>query len=98
MSAASSFRRTIADTVYVAATRYKLADYQPYLFRSTDGGRSWQSIDGGFPAGEITRVIRADPVRPGLLFVGTETGVLRQPRRRADVGAHAGRAAGGSRL
>jgi photosystem II stability/assembly factor-like uncharacterized protein len=63
-----------ADTVYLAATRYKLADYEPCLFRTTDGGRSWQSIS--FPAGEITRVIRADPVRPGLLFVGTETGVF----------------------
>ncbi len=65
-----------ADTVYVAATRYKLADYEPYLFRSTDGGRNWASINGDFPAGEITRVIRADPARAGLLFVGTETGVF----------------------
>jgi photosystem II stability/assembly factor-like uncharacterized protein len=65
-----------ADTVYVAATRYKLADYEPYLFRTNDGGRSWQSINGNFPAGEITRVVRADPVTPGLLFVGTETGVF----------------------
>jgi photosystem II stability/assembly factor-like uncharacterized protein len=63
------------DTVYVAATRYKLADYQPYLFRSRDGGRTWRSISDGFPAGEITRVVRADPVRLGLLFVGTETGI-----------------------
>jgi hypothetical protein len=63
------------DTVYVAATRYKLADYRPYLFRSTDGGWSWQSISGSFPAGEITRVVRADPVRKGLLFVGTESGI-----------------------
>jgi photosystem II stability/assembly factor-like uncharacterized protein len=65
-----------ADTIYLAATRYKLADYKPYLFRSRDGGRHWQSINGDFPQGEITRVIRADPVRPGLLFVGTETGVF----------------------
>ena len=65
-----------ADTVYVAATRYKLADYKPYLFRSVDGGRSWQSISNAFPVNEITRVVRADPVRPGLLFVGTETGVF----------------------
>ena len=64
------------DTVYVAATRYKLADYRPHLFRSDDSGRSWQSIDGDFPPGEITRVVRADPVRRGLLFVGTETGVF----------------------
>jgi photosystem II stability/assembly factor-like uncharacterized protein len=64
------------DTVYVTATRYKLSDYKPYLFRSTDGGRSWQSINGNFPTNEITRVLRADPVRRGLLFVGTETGIF----------------------
>ncbi|MSP50473.1 MAG: glycosyl hydrolase [Alphaproteobacteria bacterium] len=64
------------DTVYVAATRFKLADYEPYLFRTKDGGKSWQSIDGSFPKGEITRVVRADPVRSGLLYVGTETGIF----------------------
>jgi photosystem II stability/assembly factor-like uncharacterized protein len=63
------------ETVYVAATRYKLADYKPYLFRSADGGRSWRSISDNFPATEITRVLRADPVRQGLLFVGTESGI-----------------------
>ena len=65
-----------ADTVYVAATRFKLADYRPHLFRTKDGGKSWQSINGDLPTGEITRVVRADPVRPGLLYVGTETGVF----------------------
>ena len=65
-----------ADTIYLAATRYKLADYRPYLFRSSDGGRSFESINGDFPDNEITRVVRADPVQPGLLFVGTETGVF----------------------
>jgi photosystem II stability/assembly factor-like uncharacterized protein len=64
------------DTIYVAATRYKLADYRPYLFRSADGGRTWQSINGDFPTTEITRVVRADPIRRGLLFVGTETGIF----------------------
>jgi hypothetical protein len=63
------------DTVHVSATCYKLADYKPYLFRTTDSGRTWRSIVGNFPNGEITRVIRADPVRQGLLFVGTETGI-----------------------
>jgi hypothetical protein len=64
-----------ADTIYLAATRYKLADYKPYLFRSTDGGRTFASINSDFPGAEITRVVRADPARKGLLFVGTETGV-----------------------
>ena len=79
------------DTVYVAATRYKLADYEPYLFRTTDGGKTWQSIIGDFPAGEITRVLRADPVQPGLLFVGTETSVFFS----ADDGATWARLPGG---
>ena len=64
------------DTIYVAATNYKLSDYRPYLFRSNDGGASWTSIAGDLPDDEITRVVRADPVRPGLLFVGTETGIF----------------------
>ncbi len=64
------------DTIYVAATRFKLADYRPFLFRTKNGGKTWQSINGDFPTGEITRVVRADPVRPGLLYVGTETGVF----------------------
>ena len=64
------------DTVYVAATRYKLADYEPHMFRTRDSGRTWESINGNFPPGEITRVLRADPVRPGLLFVGAETGIF----------------------
>lgn len=64
------------DTVYLAATCYKLADYRPYLFRSTDSGRSWQAIVGDFPQNEITRVLRADPKQPGLLFAGTETGIF----------------------
>lgn len=80
-----------ADTVYVSATRYKLADYRPYLFRTTNGGKSWQSITGNLPDNEITRVIRADPERPGLLFVGTETGVFWS----GDDGRHWQRMAGG---
>src|SRR3546814_853034 len=65
-----------ADTIYVSATCYKLADYKPYLFQSKDGGKTWRSIVGDFPKDEITRVLRADPVRDGLLYVGTETGVF----------------------
>ncbi len=63
-------------TVYVAATRYKLDDYSPYLFKTTDNGQSWQRIDGNFPQNEITRMLRADPARDGLLYVGTETGLF----------------------
>ena len=80
-----------SNTVYLSATCYKLDDYDPYLYRSRDGGKSWQSINGNFPAGEITRVIRSDAVRPGLLFVGTETGIFYS----LDDGKHWNRMRGG---
>lgn len=63
-------------SAYVSATRYKLDDYRPYLYKTSDYGLNWYNINGDFPQGEITRVVRADPVQPGLLFVGTETGVF----------------------
>jgi photosystem II stability/assembly factor-like uncharacterized protein len=62
-------------TAHVAATRYKLDDFQPYLYRTTDYGASWTRITAGIPADDFTRVIREDPHREGLLYAGTETGV-----------------------
>jgi photosystem II stability/assembly factor-like uncharacterized protein len=62
-------------TAYVAATRYKLDDYHPYLYKTTDYGQTWQRIDSGIAADAFTRVIRADPERQGLLYAGTETGL-----------------------
>lgn len=62
-------------SAWVAATRVKLDDYGPYLFTTEDYGRSWKNISGAFPADEITRVVCEDPVRPGLLYVGTESGI-----------------------
>ncbi|HUF28275.1 MAG TPA: glycosyl hydrolase [Gemmatimonadaceae bacterium] len=62
-------------TAYVAGNRFQMNDMQPYLYRTTDYGRTWTRIDGGIARDEFTRVIRADPVRPGLLYAGTERGV-----------------------
>ena len=62
-------------TAYVAATMYKFDDFRPYLFRTTDYGATWTKITAGIPDGAFTRVIREDPVRRGLLFAGTETGL-----------------------
>ena len=64
-----------AGTAYVAGTRYKLDDYEPYLYKTSDYGRSWQRINDGIPTHDFTRVIRADPSREGLLYAGTETGL-----------------------
>jgi photosystem II stability/assembly factor-like uncharacterized protein len=62
-------------TAYVAATRYKLDDVQPYLYKTNDFGQTWQRITAGIPEHDFTRVIREDPARRGLLYVGTETGI-----------------------
>lgn len=61
--------------LYLAATAYKSADFQPWLFRTTDYGRSWERIDDGIERDHFTRAVRADPERQGLLYAGTERGV-----------------------
>lgn len=60
---------------YVAGTRYKLGDYEPYLYKTEDYGKTWKKIVSGIPADEFTRVVRADPKRKGLLYAGTEKGM-----------------------
>ena len=64
-----------ADTLYVAATRYKHDDTRPYLYKTADGGMTWRKITSGLPDNEFTRAIREDPRRRGLLYCGTETGI-----------------------
>ncbi len=60
---------------YIAATRYKLGDYKPYLFKTKDYGKTWTKITDGIDAGHFTRVVRLDPNRVGLLYAGTESGM-----------------------
>ncbi|MBC2838299.1 glycosyl hydrolase [Robiginitalea sp. SC105] len=62
-------------TCYVAATRYKLGDFKPYLYKTTDYGKTWTEITSGIDAEHFTRVVREDPGRKGLLYAGTETGM-----------------------
>jgi photosystem II stability/assembly factor-like uncharacterized protein len=64
-----------AGTAYVAATMYKYDDYKPYLYKTTDYGKTWKKITNGIPDGAFTRVIREDPNKKGLLYAGTETGM-----------------------
>jgi photosystem II stability/assembly factor-like uncharacterized protein len=76
-----SFVRTVepsphkAGTWYLCATRYKLGDFAPYVFVTRNYGKTWTRITHGLPADEFVRVVRADPQRPGLLYVGTEFGL-----------------------
>ena len=60
---------------YVAGTKYKLGDFAPYLYKTTDYGLTWKKITNGIPEEHFTRVVREDPKRKGLLYAGTETGM-----------------------
>lgn len=60
---------------YIAATAYKANDFEPYLYRTLDYGKTWTKITNGINKSHFTRVLRADPVRQGLLYAGTETGM-----------------------
>jgi len=66
-------------SAYYAVYRYLLGDYQPYLYRTDDYGKTWTRLtDGknGIPADWPTRVVREDPNREGLLYAGTEFGMF----------------------
>ncbi len=65
-----------AGEVFVAVQRYRLDDFAPYVFHTTDYGRTWRSLAGGLPEGYPVRVVRQDPVDPDLLFAGTEFGLF----------------------
>jgi len=62
-------------TAYIAVHRYRLDDYRPYIFKTNDYGKTWKKITRGLPEDSFVRVVREDPVRRGLLYAGTETGV-----------------------
>ncbi|MHB8678605.1 MAG: WD40/YVTN/BNR-like repeat-containing protein [Rudaea sp.] len=64
-----------AGTAYAAIDRHRLDDQKPYIYRTHDGGKNWQLIVTGLPANQSANVVRADPVRKGLLYSGTERGV-----------------------
>ena len=62
-------------TCYVAGTKYKTGDFAPYLYKTTDYGKTWRKITNGIPEEHFTRVLREDPKHKGLLYAGTETGM-----------------------
>ncbi|MDX1954132.1 MAG: hypothetical protein SFU20_01285 [Chitinophagaceae bacterium] len=62
-------------TAYFAGTRYKLDDFSPYIYKTTDYGKTWQKITQGIDGMHFTRAIRSDKKRKGLLYAGTEYGM-----------------------
>jgi hypothetical protein len=68
--------RVDPNLVYVAFDRHMLDDLRPYVYRTTDGGRTFQSISGNLPANAYVWVVREDPKNPKLLYAGTELGLF----------------------
>ncbi|MCJ7592981.1 MAG: hypothetical protein MUO51_16675 [Woeseiaceae bacterium] len=63
-------------TAYLAVTGFKLDDFRPYIYKTTDYGKHWRRIDRGLPMNTFVRVVREDPARRGLLYAGTESGMF----------------------
>jgi photosystem II stability/assembly factor-like uncharacterized protein len=64
-----------AGTAYAAVDRHRLDDYQAYLYRTRDFGRTWQRVSSGIPEGSFLNCVREDPARKGLVYACTERGV-----------------------
>ena len=64
-----------AGTAYAAINTLRVDDNRPHIYRTHDGGKTWQEIVRGIPDGQVVNVVREDPVRKGLLFAGTERAV-----------------------
>jgi len=64
------------NAAYASVDRHQLQDFEPYIYRTRDGGKSWQKITRGLPAGVYVHTVKEDPGRRGLLFAGSERGAF----------------------
>ncbi len=64
------------DTAYASVDRHQLEDFDPYIYRTRDRGKTWRRITNGLPAGGYMHTVKEDLSRQGLLFAGTERGVF----------------------
>ncbi len=64
-----------AGTAYVAVDRHQLDDLRPWVYKTSDYGKTWTKITKGIPDTTFVRAVREDPKKRGLLYAGTETGV-----------------------
>ena len=62
--------------IYAAFNNHKNGDFKAYLFKSTDGGKSWDDIAEDLPERGSVYSIAEDHINPNLLFAGTEFGVF----------------------
>jgi hypothetical protein len=65
-----------AGTVYAAVDRHRWDDFKPYIYKTSDYGKSWSKLGDGLPAGAVVHAVREDPARKGLLYAGTDLGLF----------------------
>jgi len=65
-----------AGTAYVAVDRHQFDDLHPYIYKTSDYGKTWTKLTAGIPDTTFVRVVREDPKKRGLLYAGTEQGVF----------------------
>jgi photosystem II stability/assembly factor-like uncharacterized protein len=68
--------RTGQQTAYIAFDRHLFDDYQPYIFKTTDGGKTWTRLTNGLPDHAYIQIVREDPKNTNLLYAGTELGLF----------------------
>jgi photosystem II stability/assembly factor-like uncharacterized protein len=64
-----------AGTAYVAVDRHQFDDLKPYIYKTSDSGKTWTKLGQGIPDTTFVRAVREDPKKKGLLYAGTEGGV-----------------------
>ncbi len=64
------------NAAYASVDRHQLQDFEPYVYRTRDMGKTWQKITSGLPAGVYVHVVKEDPKRQGMLVAGTERGAF----------------------
>ena len=68
-----------AGTAYVVVKNYRLGDNAPYLYKTADYGATWKRLDGGIARDVFLHAVREDPTKKGLLYLGTQYGVMFSP-------------------
>jgi photosystem II stability/assembly factor-like uncharacterized protein len=60
------------ETAYASVDRHRVADMKPYIYRTHDGGKTWQNLTAGIPEGAYVNSVKEDPKAKGLLYAATE--------------------------